>query len=69
MEWTRAAGDRWIRAASPEIPFKLEVAPKGDGRWTWKVFARDAVNPMATGIARNLGAAKSVSEQLATRSS
>ncbi|APR82627.1 Hypothetical protein A7982_07976 [Minicystis rosea] len=52
----------------PAARFTLEVAPKGDGRWTWQVRARDAENPMASGVARNLGAAKSVAEQFAARS-
>lgn len=69
MEWTRTAGDRWTCAVPPEARFTLEVSPKGDGRWVWQVFARDAVNPMASGVARNLGAAKSVAEQFATRNS
>jgi hypothetical protein len=69
MKWTKTADDRWICAGSAETPFTLEVAPKGDGRWTWKVVAGDAVNPMATGIARNLGAAKNVAEQFVARNS
>lgn len=68
MQWKKAAGDRWTCVA-PEARFTLEVAPKGDGRWNWQVVAQGATNPMATGIARNLGAAKSVAEQLVRRSS
>jgi len=67
MQWTKAAGDRWICVVAPDARFTLEVSPKGDGRWNWQVLARDALNPMATGIARNLGAAKSVTEQFVQR--
>jgi len=69
MKWTKTAGDRWVCLVPPDDRFRLEVMPKGDGRWAWQVFARDAVNPMASGVARNLGAAKSVTEQLAARNS
>lgn len=49
-------------------PFVANVMPKGDGRWNWEVFADDAVNPQATGIASSLGAAKTAAEQLVKRS-
>jgi hypothetical protein len=69
MKWTEQAKDQWVCLVAPEDRFRLEVSPKGDGRWDWRVFARAAVNPMASGIARNLGAAKSVAEQFVARNS
>ena len=68
MTWTKSAGDRWTKAPAEGGRFSIKVYPRGDGRWVWEVFAAGAVNPTATGIARNLGAAKSVSEQFVQRS-
>jgi hypothetical protein len=49
-------------------PFVVKIEPKGDGRWSWRVFKGAQVNPMAAGIARSLGAAKAVVEQFVNRS-
>jgi hypothetical protein len=67
MHWTKGAGDEWTCKCRPDTQFTLKVTPKGDGRWSWSVFSGEAVNPMATGIARNLGAAKNVAEQFVKR--
>lgn len=63
--WTKSA----IGLLSSRMgPLLLKVEPKGDGRWSWQVFNGDAQNPMATGVASSLGAAKTVTEQFARRS-
>lgn len=49
-------------------PLLLKLEQKGDGRWGWAVFNAEAENPMATGVAGSLGAAKTVTEQFARRS-
>lgn len=48
-------------------PLSLRIEPKGDGRWAWQVLKDQADNPMATGVASSLGAAKTVTEQFARR--
>ncbi|RYE92136.1 MAG: hypothetical protein EOO75_07345 [Myxococcales bacterium] len=68
MSWTKSAGDRWTFRRSSDDPYTVKVFPRGDGRWVWEILAGDATNPTATGIARNLGAAKTVSTQLLERS-
>ena len=62
--WTKK-GEHW---GADVGPFRVAVQPKGDGRWTWEVFADGASNPMARGVAASLGSAKTVVEQLVTRS-
>ena len=49
-------------------PFVVNVMPKGDGRWTWEVFADGAVSSQATGIGSSTGAAKTAAEQFIKRS-
>ena len=49
-------------------PLSVKIQPKGDGRYNWQVFKGDALNPMATGVANSLGAAKTVVEQFVNRS-
>ena len=67
MTWTKTVGDRWTKLPAAGKRCTIKVYPKGDGRWVWEVYAEGTVNPTATGIARNLGAAKSVSEQFVQR--
>nr|AYM52571.1 hypothetical protein [Aetherobacter rufus] len=68
MHWTRAGRDQWICQIPPDARFTLKAFVKGDGRWSWEVFAGVAKSPMATGIAGNVGAAKKTAEQFVTRS-
>jgi len=58
MKWAKDDQDRWIRRIDPDARFTLIATAKGDGRWSWAVFQGTTDNPMATGIASNLGAAK-----------
>ncbi|HVH44415.1 MAG TPA: hypothetical protein VM925_18810 [Labilithrix sp.] len=64
MKWTKK-GDAF-RAS--EGPFIANVAPKGDGRWNWEVFADAQDNPTATGVRSSLGGAKSAAELFIQRS-
>jgi hypothetical protein len=62
----------WVKADagfSARIePFVLKVDPKGDGRWNWQVLKNATRNPVATGVASSLGAAKTACEQFVKRS-
>ena len=49
-------------------PLAIRIEPKGDGRFAWQVVNGEARNPMASGVASSLGAAKTVTEQFARRS-
>jgi hypothetical protein len=51
----------------PDARYTLKVYVKGDGRWSWEVFAGAALSPMATGIASNVGGAKKTAELFVTR--
>jgi hypothetical protein len=62
IQWTRAGRDQWICRLPPDARYTLKVFVKGDGRWSWEVFAGAALSPMATGIAGNVGAAKKTAE-------
>ena len=64
IQWSKSPGDVWNGAIGP---FIIHVKPQGDGRWDWKVFDGPAVNPMASGLARTLGAAKAVVLQFVNR--
>lgn len=64
IRWTKA-GDGLTAHAGP---FVMTVAPKGDGRWNWSVVKEGIVNPVATGIARSAGQAKTVAENFVNRS-
>ncbi|MGZ3419500.1 MAG: hypothetical protein ACXWUG_23010, partial [Polyangiales bacterium] len=65
IQWTKAA----TGAMSGRIePFTLKVDPKGDGRWNWQVLKDETRNPVATGVASSLGAAKTAVEQFVKRS-
>jgi hypothetical protein len=67
LNWKKSEMDQWIYRAPPDARFTLKIAPKGDGRWAWSVFAGTADGPMATGLANSLGAAKNTAEQLLKR--
>jgi hypothetical protein len=67
MQWTKAGLDQWICRVPPDARFTLKAFVKGDGRWSWEVFAGVTKSPMATGIAANMGAAKKTAEQFVTR--
>jgi hypothetical protein len=69
----RMASIAWSKGVTNGItattgPFSLEIQPKGDGRWSWRIFQGGADNPTATGIAGSLAAAKNVTEQFVKRS-
>jgi hypothetical protein len=65
LKWTKKPVDLWSATAGP---LAVAIQPKGDGRWNWQIFKADAMNPMATGVANSLGAAKTVVEQFVNRS-
>jgi hypothetical protein len=65
MAWSKGAGDAMTASAGP---FVIEILPKGDGRFSWRIFQGGAENPTATGIAGSLAAAKNVTEQFVKRS-
>jgi hypothetical protein len=67
MTWTKD-GDGWIWRVAPDAIFTVKLRPKGDGRWTWEVRARDGKGALASGIVSSLGAAKTVSENFVRRS-
>lgn len=49
-------------------PFVANVMPKGDGRWTWEIFADEATGSQASGVGSSTGAAKTAAEQYIKRS-
>jgi len=65
MNWSKDPKDVWTSKAGP---FALKVSPKGDGRWNWQVLKDGIANPVATGVASSLGAAKTAPEQFVKRS-
>jgi hypothetical protein len=65
ISWTKKLVDDWSATVGP---LSVKIQPKGDGRYNWQVFKGDALNPMATGVANSLGAAKTVVEQFVNRS-
>jgi hypothetical protein len=65
IQWTKKPPDAWSAVVGP---FVVKIEPKGDGRWSWRVFKGAQANPMAAGIARSLGAAKAVVEHFVNRS-
>lgn len=64
LKWTKSPAGLVSCALGP---LSLRIEPKGDGRWAWQVYKDQADNPMATGVASSLGAAKTVTEQFARR--
>ncbi len=62
MQWTKTGRDQWICQVPPDARFTLKASIKGDGRWSWEVYAGAAEDPMATGIVGSLGAAKNAME-------
>lgn len=67
MHWKKD-GPGWKCVVSPDAVFTLKVQPKGDGRWTWEVLPQKGDRTVAGGIVNSLGAAKTISENFATRS-
>ncbi len=67
LSWKKDAGGTWISRIDPDARFTLKAIPKGDGRWSWAVYAGATEAPMATGVANNIGAAKNTMEQLVKR--
>ena len=49
-------------------PFVANVKPKGDGRWTWEIFADEARGSQASGVGSSKGAAQTAAEQFIKRS-
>lgn len=49
-------------------PFVAYLMPKGDGRWTWEIFADEARGSQATGIGSSKGAVQTAAEQYIKRS-
>lgn len=64
LRWNKTPAGKLSAKAGPLL---LEIEPKGDGRFDWRVFREAAPNPMASGIANSLGAAKTVTQQFALR--
>lgn len=65
IDWKKARDGKTVTATVG--PLLLKLAQTGDGRWAWQVFNGGAQNPMASGVAGSLGAAKTVTTQLANR--
>jgi len=64
INWKKTAAG----AVSSKVgPLLIKLEQTGDGRWSWQVFNGEAQNPMATGIAGSLGAAKTSTTQFAQR--
>lgn len=49
-------------------PFVAHVMPKGDGRWTWEIFADEARGSQASGVGSSKGAAQTAAENYIKRS-
>lgn len=64
IQWSKPAPGLVARIE----PFTLKADPKGDGRWNWQVLKDATRNPVATGVASSLGAAKTACEQFVKRS-
>ena len=67
MQWKKT-GEQWSAHVPEGARFTAKIGPKGDGRWTWAVFAGASPNPTATGVSGNLGAAKRTVEEFLKRS-
>jgi len=65
IKWKKSPDGKALTAEAGQL--LLELAQTGDGRWAWKVRKTSATNPMASGIAGSLGAAKTVTAQFAER--
>jgi hypothetical protein len=66
IKWKKARDGKSVTAVVG--PLSIELTQTGDGRWSWQVKKDGAQNPMATGVAGSLGAAKTVTAQFASRS-
>jgi hypothetical protein len=64
LKWTKTQAD-WSTKGGP---LSAKIQRKGDGRWNWQISRDDQPNPMASGVANSLGAAKNVVEQFVNRS-
>jgi hypothetical protein len=67
MKWIKTGPDQWRCEVPPDARFTLKAFAKGDGRWTWEIYAAAATGPMAAGIVNSLGAAKNAIEGFMTR--
>ncbi len=66
IKWKKSRDGKSVTAIVG--PLSLNLTQTGDGRWSWQVVNGTAQNPMATGVAGSLGAAKTVTAQFASRS-
>jgi len=66
IKWKKARDGKSVTAVVG--PLSVVLAQTGDGRWTWQVTKDGAQNPMASGVAGSLGAAKTVTAQFVSRS-
>lgn len=66
LSWKKARDGKSVTAVAG--PLSVVLTQTGDGRWTWQVTKDGSQNPMASGVAGSLGAAKTVAAQLVSRS-
>lgn len=66
IKWKKARDGKSVTAVVG--PLSIELTQTGDGRWSWQVKKDGTQNPMASGVAGSLGAAKTVTAQFASRS-
>jgi hypothetical protein len=66
IAWKKARDGKSVTAVVG--PLTLDLSQTGDGRWSWRVMKAGTQNPIATGVAGSLGAAKTVTAQFAMRS-
>jgi hypothetical protein len=67
LKWVKVGADHWKCQVPPAARFTLNAIIKGDGRWTWEVFAGAAERPMASGIVTSLGGAKHAAGMFLTK--
>lgn len=63
----------WSKDAKGDVcathePFRAVLEAKPDGRYLWQIFESGTESSIATGIATNLGAAKTKAAQFIARS-
>jgi hypothetical protein len=66
IKWKKSRDGKAVTAVAG--PLSIELSQTGDGRWSWQVKKDGTQNPMASGVAGSLGAAKTVTAQLVNRS-
>lgn len=66
IAWKKARDGKSVTASAG--PLSIALNQTGDGRWTWQITKDGAQNPMASGVAGSLGAAKTVAAQFVSRS-